>query len=144
MRMERAPTLRGAALAAAAAALLACSTRPRPSPGLLAIARNGKATVRGTVRDSETGLPVEGITVYGLPRGKDFPWEPPAVTDAGGRFTLTLAAPATYAFMLEWRGIARVTPDDRDPGYVDVQTRPGETVEGVELKFLREKFEAPR
>ncbi len=144
MATRRSPALRMAALAAAAAALLACSTRPRPSPGLLAMERNGKATVRGIVRDAKTGQAVAGITVWGLPRGKDFPWEPPAVTDAGGRFTLKLAAPATYAFLLEKGGISVVTPDPRDPGYVDVVTRPGETIEGIELQFLREKFETPR
>ena len=93
------------------------------------------------VVDSETGEPVSGIEVLGLPRGKDYPWGPSAVTDAQGRFTLALAAPAEYAFLLRVRGIAIVTPSPDDPGYVDVSTQPGRPIAGVRLKFIRSAFE---
>jgi len=94
------------------------------------------------VVDSETGDPVAGIEVLGLPRGKDYPWGPSAVTDAKGRFTLALAAPAEYAFILRVGGISIVTPSPDDPGYVDVSTRPGRPIDGVRLKFIRRAFKA--
>jgi len=92
--------------------------------------------------DSESGEPVPGIEVLGLPRGKDYPWGPSAVTDEKGRFTLALAAPAEYSFILRVRGISIVTPSPDDPGYVDVSTRPGRPIEGIRLKFIRRAFEA--
>lgn len=102
-----------------------------------------RVTVSGVVRDAATGEPVAGIEVYGLPRGKDIPWEPPSMTDEQGRFTLRLTAPAKYAFLLRDHGISILTPEKDDPGYVDIVTKPGEKIEGVELKFLREKFQTP-
>lgn len=120
---------------------LACATPPKPSAALVAIEKNPKAIVSGTVVDAESGEPVEGIEVLGLPRGNDFPWEPAATTDAGGRFTLRLAAPADYSFLLRFNGISIVTPEAGDPGYVDVVTVPGGRIEGVRLKFLRREFE---
>jgi hypothetical protein len=128
-------------LLAALLGALACATAPGPSAGLVAIEKNPKATVSGIVVDSETGAPVEGIEVIGLPRGKDFPWEPAATTDSGGRFTLRLAAPAEYSFLLRYRGISILTPDAADPAYVDVVTVSGARVDGVRLKFLRRFFE---
>jgi hypothetical protein len=126
----------------AAGLQLACATAPKPSAALLAIEKNPKASVSGTVIDAESGAPVSGVEVYGLPRGKDYPWEPPATTDALGRFTLLLAAPAEYSFLLRSRGISVVTPDAADPGYVDLKTVPGGRVEGIRLKFLRAAFGA--
>ena len=103
--------------------------------------KNPKATVAGIVVDSESGEPVAGIEVFGLPRGKDVPWEPSATTDSLGRFTLRLAAPAEHSFLLRARGISFVTPDADDPGYVDVVTVPGGRIDGIRLKFLRRRFE---
>jgi hypothetical protein len=140
LKARRRIVLRAAA-AAVLAALPACSTRPKPSPGLVALARNPKAVVSGIVRDSRTGKPIEGIEVFGLPEGKDFPWGPPGLTDSDGRFTVALGAPAKYSFLLRWHGISVVTPEKNDPAYVEVATEPGGRIEGVELKFLREKFQ---
>lgn len=120
---------------------LACATAPKPSAALVAIEKNPKAVVSGTVVDSESGEPVVGIEVLGLPRGKDIPWELAATTDSSGRFTLRLAAPAEYSFLLRFHGISIVTPEADDPGYVDVVTVPGGRVDGVQLKFLRREFE---
>jgi hypothetical protein len=122
----------------------ACSTRPTPSPGLVAMERNPRVTVSGVVVDSETGLPVEGIEVTGLPEGKDYPWVDFVRTGADGAFTLSLPTPARYAFLLRWKEISIVTPDPGDPAYVDVETREGNPVEGVRLKFFRTVFETPQ
>ena len=103
--------------------------------------KNPKATVSGVVVDSETGEPVAGVEVFGLPMGKDVPWEPGATTDSLGRFTLRLAAPAEHAFLLRYRGISVVTPDPADPAYVDIVTAPGGRIDGIRLKFLRGRFE---
>ena len=97
--------------------------------------------VSGVVVDSATGEPVAGIEVFGLPRGADFPWGPPAMTDSAGRFTLRLGAPGQYSFLLRFRGISVVTPESADPGYVDVATVPGGRIDGVRLTFLRTDFE---
>jgi hypothetical protein len=133
--------------AAAAAVLLlasaACSTRPKPSPGLVAMEHNPSVTVSGVVVDSETGSPVEGIEVTGLPEGKDYPWVDFVRTGGDGAFTLSLPTPARYAFLLRWKGISIVTPDPGDPAYVEVETREGKPVEGVRLKFFRTAFETP-
>lgn len=94
----------------------------------------------GVVVDAETGKPVAGIEVLCLPRGRDYPWCPTAVTDAEGRFALALAAPAEYSFLLRVRGISILTPSPDDPGYVDVSTIPGRPVDGIRLKFIRPAF----
>ena len=122
------------------ASLAACAAAPKPSAELIALARAPKVPVSGIVVDAESGSPVAGIEVFGLPRGKDIPWCPPAKTDAAGRFTLHLAAPAEYAFLLRWQGVSVLTPLSDDPGYVDVATQPGRPVEGIRLKFLRAAF----
>jgi hypothetical protein len=90
--------------------------------------------------DAESGRPVPGIEVMGLPRGKDYPWCPSAVTDAEGRFALALAAPAEYSFLLRVGGISILTPSPDDPGYVDVSTIPGHPIEGIRLKYIRSAF----
>jgi hypothetical protein len=123
-------------------ATAACFTAPTPSPELLALKRAPKVAVSGVVVDSETGNPVEGIEVIGLPRGIDYPWDPPAVTDSTGRFTLALSAPAEYSFLLRVGGISILTPSPDDPGYVDVSTIPGRPIDGLKLKFIRKAFAA--
>ncbi len=133
--------MRRLALGLAVAGMTACATAPRPRAGLLATDKNPKAVVSGIVVDSETGRPVAGIEVFGLPRGGDVPWGPPATTDSEGRFTLRLGAPGDYSFLLRFQGISILTPQSADPGYVDVATAPGGRIEGVRLTFLRGEFE---
>ena len=128
---------------ALAAVLAACTAAPKPSPQLRELIAAPKVRVSGVVVDAETGAPVAGIEVVGLPRGKDYPWWRPAVTDAEGRFVLELAAPAEYSFLLRSGTISMVTPSPDDPGYVDVTTVPGRPIEGIRLKFLRKAFESP-
>jgi hypothetical protein len=106
-----------------------------------ALERGAKVAVSGVVVDSETGEPVSGVEVLGLPRGKDFPWEPAAPTDARGKFTLELAAPARYSFVLRRLGVSIVTPLPADPAYRDVETRPGVSIDGIRLVFDRKSFE---
>jgi hypothetical protein len=133
-----------AALAAAFAASLAgCTAAPKPSEQILALERAPKVRVTGVVVDAETGRPVAGIEVTGLPRGKDYPWCPPDTTDREGRFSLELAAPAEYSFLLRLGTTSVLTSSPDDPGYVDVTTEPGHDVSGIRLKFLRTAFERP-
>ena len=135
---------RRVALAAAGVAGLAgCAAAPKPSPQLRELIAAPKVRVSGVVVDSETGVPVPGIEVVGLPRGKDYPWWRPAVTDAEGKFVLELAAPAEYAFLLRSGKISMVTPSPDDPGFVDVRTEPGRPIDGIRLKFFRKAFESP-
>jgi hypothetical protein len=133
-----------AALAAAfAVAVAGCTAAPRPSEQILALERAPKVTVTGVVVDAETGRPVSGIEVSGLPRGKDIPWCPPDTTDRDGRFSLDLAAPAEYSFLLRLGEISVLTSSPDDPGYVDVTTEPGRPISGIRLKFRRKAFENP-
>ncbi len=130
--------------AAVIAALTAgCAAAPKPSAAIVALEKAPKVRVSGLVVDSVTGAPVAGIRVMGLPRGKDYPWCPPAATDAGGRFVLELAAPAEYSFLLRAGTVSVLTPSPDDPGYVDVTTVPGRPIEGIRLKFLKEAFQKP-
>jgi hypothetical protein len=99
-----------------------------------------KVEVSGTVLDGE-GRPVGGIEVEGLPRGKDYPWCAPAATDARGRFTLRLAAPAEYSFLIRRRGVTVLTPEKNDPGYVDISTQPGREIRGLVLRYEAAAFE---
>lgn len=103
--------------------------------------RHPKATVSGVVLDSETGEPVAGIEVYGLPRGRAVPWEDPSVTDSQGRFTLQLATPAEYSFLFRWKGVTVLTGEKEDPASVSVHTKAGEEIGGIVLKFGRKRFE---
>jgi hypothetical protein len=75
-----------------------------------------------------------------MPRGRDIPWAPPAVTDAEGRFRLTVCAPATYGFFLRWEGRTVITPRNDDPARLEVAVAPGERRAGIELFFLREAW----
>lgn len=128
---------------ALAAALAGCTAAPKPSEKILALERAPKVRVTGVVVDAETGRPVAGIEVSGLPRGKDYPWCPPDTTDRDGRFSLALAAPAEYSFLLRLGKISVLTSSPDDPGYVDVTTVPGHDISGIRLKFIRKAFESP-
>jgi hypothetical protein len=121
--------------------LVSCSSLPKPDPALLAMMRNPKVSVSGVVVDSETGAPVAGIQVFGLPLGKEYPWEGPVTTDSEGRFALDLATPACYAFLLRFRGVSVVTADPDDPAYLNVETTAGHPVDGIVVRFLRRRFE---
>ena len=113
-----------------------CASAPRPTPLSRQIRANPPAVAEGRVTD-EDGHPVAGIGVRGIPRGKDIPWFPAVTTDADGRFRLPLAAPASYGFLLVWKGEVVITPDARDPARLDVPLRPGEIHPGLDLLFLR-------
>ncbi|HKB70862.1 MAG TPA: carboxypeptidase-like regulatory domain-containing protein [Thermoanaerobaculia bacterium] len=147
MRSARIPprwTLSARLAAAILAALTAaCAAAPKPSPQILALRRAPKVRVSGIVVDAETGRPVAGIEVTGLPRGKDYPWCPPDTTGRDGRFSLELAAPAEYSFLLRLGKISVLTPSRDDPGYVDVATEPGHPIDGIRLKLIREAFAGP-
>ena len=91
------------------------------------------------MRDTD-GHPVAGIGVRGIPAAKDVPWSPVVATGCDGRFRLALAAPATYSFVLLWRGTGVITPDPRDPSRASVTVAPDTTAAGVELIFLAEAW----
>jgi hypothetical protein len=139
--MRRSGIFRALLGPAVAGAISACAAAPKPSAQILALEKAPKVRVSGTLVDAETGAPVSGVEVSGLPRGKDFPWCAPAMTDAQGRFVLELAAPAEYSFLLRVGKVAVLTPSPKDPGYVDVTTEPGRPIDGIRLEFLRAAFE---
>lgn len=114
----------------------ACVKPPPPTSGALELALNPRATVAGRVTDTE-GCPVEGVGVQGVPGGRDILWSPAGVTDAEGRFRLSLDAPAEYVFLIFDGPIGVVTPSPRDPAQVRVFLQAGETAEGIELTLLR-------
>jgi hypothetical protein len=118
----------------------ACATPPRPTAASLALAANERAVVEGRVAERD-GLPVAGIQVQALPRGKDVGWSPPAVTDSQGRFRLTVIAPAEYGFLVVWQDRTVITPEKDDPARLRVAVSPGERRAGIELLFLREAWE---
>jgi hypothetical protein len=116
-------------------AAVACATAPRPTPESLRIGANTPAIVEGHVRDRD-GRPVAGITVRGIPRGRDIPWSPPATTQCDGSFCLRLAAPGSYSFLLGWKGIAVMTPAPEDPVRLLIDLMPGEKRADIDLEFL--------
>src|SRR5262249_37708387 len=111
-----------------------CATAPKPHPWTKKIASNPPAIVEGRVVDPE-GRPAAGVGVRGIPRGEDLPWTPAATTGCGGRFRLSLAAPAAYGFLLYWHGVSVMTPAADDPALAAVPVEPGMHVEGVVLVF---------
>jgi hypothetical protein len=132
-----------AARGAAAALVLAagaCVSAPRPTDEAIRRSANPPADVEGRVADRE-GRPVSGVSVWGLPRDKDLGWSNPAVTDAAGRFRLTLVAPGSYGFLLSWKGITIVTPRADDPSRTLVLISPGDRKSGVALVFRREDWD---
>lgn len=132
------PTTEAAALALALAAG-ACVSAPRPTDEAIRRSANPAAVVEGRVSDPE-GRPVPGVAVWGLPRDKDLGWSNPSVTDASGRFQLTLVAPGSYGFLLSWKGITIVTPRADDPSRTLVEVRPGDRKSGVALVFRRQDW----
>ena len=133
--------LRLASLVAGAALLLAsCSTAPKVTEATKRVAANPRAVVDGVVRD-EHGRPVAGVGVRGIPRGKDVPWSPPATTDCGGHFRLSLPAPSGYAFQLYWNGKSIATDDPADPSRIEITLVPGEERRGLDLVLLRSRWE---
>ena len=131
----------GAGLLVALAA--ACVSAPSPSAASRELRKNPRATIEGRVV-GEDGSTVAGISVYALPHGKDVPWPPPAVTDAEGRFRLSVFAPAEYGFLLRLEGRTVVTPLPEDPAHRKVTVAPGERREGVEIVFLRRAWSEVR
>ncbi len=118
----------------------ACVSAPRPTDEAIRRSANPPAVVEGRVGDPE-GHPVSGVAVWGLPRDKDLGWSSPSVTDATGRFRLTLVAPGSYGFLLSWKGITIVTPRADDPSRTLVVIRPGDRKSGVTLVFRREDWD---
>ncbi|MGH9368508.1 MAG: carboxypeptidase-like regulatory domain-containing protein [Thermoanaerobaculia bacterium] len=115
-----------------------CATPPPPTAAARLLAQNRKATVEGRVIDTQ-GRPVPGVRVEGVPGGKDIVWSPAAVTDAEGRFRLSLDAPAEYVFLIFEGSVAAVTPSPKDPARVRIFLQAGETWRGIELTLLREE-----
>ena len=124
----------GVAVVIASFALVACASPPKPTAAAKRIARNPPATIEGRVTDPD-GRPVAGIGVRGIPRGEDIPWWPAATTDCDGRFRVRVAAPAAYAFLLSWKGVAVMTSAADDPATITVPVQPGGTFGGVHLVF---------
>ena len=129
-----------AALWTAFVLMTACVSRPAPTPAARRIAANPPAVLEGRLRDS-SGSPVEGMGVRAIPRGRDVPWSRGAITDAEGRFRLTVVAPGDYGFLRSRGGVSVVTPAREDPARLDVRVSPGEQRTGIELTFLREAWE---
>ena len=123
------------------AAGLACAGAPGPSATSVALAKNPRATIEGRVV-GEDGLPIPGLSVYAMPRGKDVPWPAPARTDSEGRFSLSVFAPAEYGFFLRWEGRTVITSREEDPARLAVAVEPGDRREGIELVFLRGAWKA--
>ena len=118
----------------------ACVSAPRPTDEAIRRSANSPAVVEGRVSDPE-GRPVSGVAVWGLPRDKDHGWSNPSVTDAAGRFRLTLVAPGSYGFLLAWKGVTIVTPRADDPSRTSALISPGDRKSGVVLVFRREDWD---
>ena len=121
--------------------LLLCSTAPKVTEATKRVAANPRAIVDGVVRD-EDGRPMAGIGVRGIPRGKDVPWSPAAITDCDGRYRLPLPAPAGYAFQLFWNGKSIATDDPADPSRIELTLVPGEERRGLDLVLVRSRWES--
>jgi hypothetical protein len=137
--------MRRVALAATLLAVAACTSPPPPTAAAKARARNPKAVVEGRVVD-EQGRAVSGVSVQAIPGGKDIEWSDAAPTDAGGRFRLSLDAPADYVFLIFEGEMGVVTSSPKDPARVRISVQPGEVRQGIELTFLpaeRKKVETP-
>lgn len=117
-----------------------CVSAPRLTDEAIRRESNARATVTGTVRD-ESGRPVAGIQVIGLPRDRDLGWSAPAVSDAQGRFRLELIAPGDYGFLLSWNGISVITARAEEPARMRVTLWPAEDESGIVLTFLGEEWE---
>ena len=120
---------------AVGAACVSCATAPTPTDASRRIAANAPAVVEGRVRD-ESGRPVAGIAVRGIPRGADIPWSASVKTQCDGSFRLTLAAPGDYGFLLRWGDLTVITPSPQDPARLNVAVSPGSERGGVDLVFL--------
>jgi hypothetical protein len=129
-----------AAILAALAFTGACATPPPPTPGAIALARNPRATIEGSVTDA-AGRPVEGVRVEAVPGGRDVLWSPAGATDADGRFRLSLDAPSEYVFLIYDDAIGVVTPRPDDPSRVRIYLQSGETRKGIALTLLRRERE---
>ena len=147
-RFQKRSGRRALPAAAAAAAVLgilaaACASAPSPSAASRELQKNARATIEGRVV-GEDGSPVAGISVYAMPHGKDIPWPPPAITDAEGRFRLTVFAPAEYGFLLRSEGRSVVTPLPEDPAHMQVTVAPGDHRQGIAIVFLRRAWDEVR
>jgi hypothetical protein len=116
---------------------VSCVSAPRTTAETRRVAANPRAIVEGRVTD-EDGRPLAGVSVRGIPRGKDVPWMPWVVTGCDGAFRLPLAAPAHYAFQLLWKERSVITESPRDPARLEVPLLPGEHRTGVDLVLLAE------
>ncbi len=117
----------------------ACATAPKQTEASRRVATNPRAIVEGRVRDAD-GKPVAGVSVRGIPVGKDVPWSSVAVTGCDGSFRLSLPAPASYTFLLLWQGTGVITPDPQDPSRTSVSVAPGSVIKGVDLTFLADQW----
>jgi len=117
-----------------------CASRPKPTAEAVRRSRNPTAMVEGTVRDP-SGMPLAGLTVQGLPRSENLLWSDAVVTDRGGRFRLSVAAPGEYGFLVTSGRITVLTHRPDDPSRTIVSLRPGERRTGIELVFHRENEE---
>ena len=122
------------AFGATALLLSACASAPRPSAATQRIAANPPAVIEGRVVDP-FGKAAAGVGVRGIPRGQDIPWSSAATTDCDGRFRVSVAAPAAYAFLLSWQGTSVMTPSPADPAMEAIPVTPGGRVDGVVLVF---------
>lgn len=116
-----------------------CASPPRPTPAARQLAGNPRAVVEGRVVN-RAGRPVAGLAVTAIPRGRDIVWSPAATTGPDGSFSLTLFAPAGYAFFLTRDGRTVITPDADDPVRVVVVLQPGDRRTDVTLYFLDDEW----
>jgi hypothetical protein len=133
--------LRGALAIGIAPFAFACASAPKATPEAQRLFGNARAVVEGRVVD-RAGMPVAGLGVTAIPRGRDIEWLPEATTDLDGHFTLTLFAPAEYAFFLSRGARTVITAEPDDPCRVVVDVKPGDRRTGLELRFLREEWKA--